>query len=131
MVFFSTETQTSPTYVTPKNFDFVKPAKEKEVALDASRLENMKKQTKENPYDTTKLHRNKSQKSSMPPAASASEQNTPENEEMNNFSNRNKNNKEIDKHIDLPNKFDCTKKGNENAVDYDECKYNDSPKQGE
>lgn len=65
------------------------------------------------------------------PAPNISENNTPENEEYNNLSNKNKNNKDIDKHIDLPNTFDSEKIERDNEVDYDECQFNDGPKQDE
>ncbi|XP_055315911.1 uncharacterized protein LOC129575831 [Sitodiplosis mosellana] len=88
-----------PTYVTPKNFDFVKPPKEKEViALDASRLECGEKQMTENHHESIKLYWDNTQKLPTPPPTPNPNGN--KNEEENNFSDNN--NKELDKQIDLP-----------------------------
>lgn len=79
----------SPTYVTPQNFDFVKPPKDTEfVALDASRLEFMEKQMTENHYES--LYDKVTNPSSEPNAS----------EEQNNFSDNNT--KPMDKQINLP-----------------------------
>lgn len=100
--------------------------------MDASRLETAKNQTKESPYNkSAKVQWDNTQKLAMPPPELNGAINTPENEEYNNFSNKNRNNKEIDKHIDLPNTFDSEKTEIENEVDYDECRFNDGPKQDE
>lgn len=121
----------SPTYITPKNFDFVKPAIEKEVTLDASRLESMEKQTTENQYDSTKLYWDNTQKLPTPPPTPESNDsniadNDEDNEEDNNFSDNN--NKELDKQIDLP--FSDAIKGKDtDVVVYTECQFIEKPKQ--
>lgn len=118
----------SPTYITPKNFDFVKPAKEKEVALDASRLEGIKKQTTENQYDGSKLYWDNTQKLPQPPPTPTTDGN--ENaEEENNLSDHN--NKELDKQIDLPMSPDTSRKDDDKKAVYAECKFDEKPKRDE
>lgn len=114
----------SPTYITPKNFDYVKPSIGKEIPLDASCLEQMEKQTTDNPYESTKLYWDNPQKLPMPPPTPDSNENgnNVDNEENNNFSDNN--NKEMDKQIDLP--FDNDIKNKDD--DYTDCTF-DTPKQ--
>lgn len=96
------------------------------MALDASRLESMEKQTTENQYDSTKLYWDNTQKLPLPPPTpNANENKTLKNEEENNFSDNI--NKECDKQIDLPMSLDSSNKENDKETDYAECKFDGIP----
>lgn len=107
--------------MTPKNFDYVKPPKEKEiVALDASRLDFMKKQMTESENQYESMY-NMQKLPMPPPAPNANEKNGDGMGEENNFSDNN--NKEMDKQIDLPNSLDSPNKDDDENSAYAEFQF--------
>lgn len=119
-VFVSPPSHLSPTYVTPKNFDFVKPPKEREIiTLDASRLEFMKNQMTENQYESCHYEK----LPIPPPAPNVNEKDADGMEEENNFSDNN--NKEMDKQIDLPLSLDTPNKDDDQNSTYAEFQFDE------
>lgn len=117
-LFLSSPLSVSPTYVTPNNFDFVKPPKDKEiVALDASRLDFDNKQMTENQYESARW--DNMQKLPIPPAAPDATAMA----EQNNFSGNN--NKEMDKRINLPISFDSPNKDDDKNSAYAEFQFDE------